>query len=99
MEYNYQGRTLPHLPVCLDFKDGKLYPNQRPGLGVELDYKQLTQIAEITEPVTARAQTYFRPGWFHHQLVDGVILNRQPGCNACKQRRTSGMKMPARPFC
>ena len=67
MEYNYQGRTLPYLPQCLDFKDGKLYPNERPGLGVELDYKQLTQIAEITEPVTARAQTYFRP--------DGSITN------------------------
>ena len=67
MEYNYQGRTLPYLPACLDFKDGKLYPNQRPGLGVELDYKQLTQIAEFTEPVTARAQTYFRP--------DGSITN------------------------
>ena len=67
MEYNYQGRTLTHLPVCLDFKNGKLYPNERPGLGVELDFKQLTQIAEITEPVTARAQTYFRP--------DGSITN------------------------
>ncbi|MDQ6706058.1 MAG: mandelate racemase/muconate lactonizing enzyme family protein, partial [Acidobacteriota bacterium] len=39
MEYNYQGRTLPHLPACLDFKNGKLYPNDRPGLGVELDMK------------------------------------------------------------
>ena len=67
MEYNFQGRTLPHLPVCLDFKNGKLYPNERPGLGVELDMKQLKQIAEITEPVTARAQTYFRP--------DGSITN------------------------
>jgi galactonate dehydratase len=67
MEYNYQGRTLPHLPVCLDFKDGKLYPNERPGLGVELDMQQLKQVAEITEPVTARAQTYFRP--------DGSITN------------------------
>src|SRR5271156_126259 len=67
MEYTFQGKTVPHLPVCLDFKEGKLYPNQRPGLGVELDYKQLTQIAEITEPVTARAQTYFRP--------DGSITN------------------------
>lgn len=67
MEYNYQGRTLPHLPACLDFKDGKLFANERPGLGVELDYKQLTKIAEITEPVTARAQTYFRP--------DGSITN------------------------
>lgn len=67
MEYNYQGRTLPHLPVCLDFKDGKLFANERPGIGVELDYKQLTQIAEFIEPVTARAQTYFRP--------DGSITN------------------------
>jgi L-alanine-DL-glutamate epimerase-like enolase superfamily enzyme len=67
MEYNYQGRTLPHLPVCLDFKNGKLYPNERPGVGVELDFKQLKQVAEITEPVTARAQTYFRP--------DGSITN------------------------
>ncbi len=67
MEYNYQGRTLDYLPKCLDFKDGKLYPNDRPGIGVELDNKLLTQIAEITEPVTARAQTYFRP--------DGSITN------------------------
>ncbi len=67
MEYNFQGRTLPHLPVCLDFKNGKLYPNTRPGLGVALDMKQLTLITEITQPVTARAQTYFRP--------DGSITN------------------------
>jgi galactonate dehydratase len=67
MEYNYQGSTLDYLPKCLDFKDGKLYPNDRPGLGVELDLKLLTQIAEITEPVSARAQTYFRP--------DGSITN------------------------
>ena len=67
LEYNYQGRTLSHLPVCLDFKNGKLYPNERPGLGVELDYKHLQQIAEFTEPNNARSQTYFRP--------DGSITN------------------------
>lgn len=67
MEYNYQGRSFSYLSACLDFRDGKLYPNDRPGLGVELDLKPLTQIAEITEPVTARAQTYFRP--------DGSITN------------------------
>ena len=67
MEYNFQGKTLPHLPVCLDFKDGKLYPNERPGLGVELDMKQLKLVTEITQPVTARAQTFFRP--------DGSITN------------------------
>ena len=67
MEYNFQGRTLAHLPVCLDFKDGKLYPNDRPGLGVEVDFKPLKQVMEVTQPVTARAQTYFRP--------DGSITN------------------------
>jgi galactonate dehydratase len=67
MEYNYGGKTIPHMPVGLDFKNGKLYPNDRPGLGVELDMKQLQMIAEINQPVTARAQTYFRP--------DGSITN------------------------
>jgi L-alanine-DL-glutamate epimerase-like enolase superfamily enzyme len=67
MEYNYQGRTFAYLPVCLDFKNGKVYPHERPGLGVEVDFKPLTQILEVTEPVTARAQTYFRP--------DGSITN------------------------
>jgi galactonate dehydratase len=66
MEYNYQGKTLPHLPVCLDFKDGKLYPNDRPGLGVELDMKQLKQIAEINQPGPDRI-VYYRP--------DGSITN------------------------
>ena len=67
MEYNYQGRALPHLPVCLDFKNGKLYPNDRPGLGVEVDFKQLTQIAEFTEPDFQRGQLYYRS--------DGSITN------------------------
>jgi galactonate dehydratase len=67
MEYNYGGRTIPHMPVGLDFKDGRLYPNERPGLGVELDMTKLKQVAEYTERVTARAQTYFRP--------DGSITN------------------------
>lgn len=67
MEFNYQGRSFPYLPVDFDFKSGKLYPNERPGLGVEVDFKPLTQIAEITQAVTDRAQTYFRR--------DGSITN------------------------
>jgi hypothetical protein len=49
------------MPVGLDFNEGKLNPNERPGLGVELDMSKLKQVAEYTERVTARAQTYFRP--------------------------------------
>ena len=67
MEYNYGGRTIPHMPVGLDFKEGKLYASDRPGLGVELDMKPLKQVTEITQYSTNRAQIYFRP--------DGSITN------------------------
>lgn len=67
MEYNFQGKSFDYLPECLDFKNGKLYPNQRPGLGVTLDLKPLKLVTEITQPVTARAQLYYRP--------DGSITN------------------------
>ena len=67
MEYNYQGRPLPHLPQCLNFKEGKLYPNDRPGLGVEVDFSQLEQIAEWTQPDIQTGQLYYRP--------DGSITN------------------------
>ena len=67
MEYNFQGKSFDYLPECLDFKNGKLYPNQRPGIGVELDTKPLKLITEITQPVTNRAQLYYRP--------DGSITN------------------------
>ena len=67
MEYNYGGRTVAHLPQGLDFRNGKLYPNERPGLGVEVDWSQLKMIAEFTQRITNRAQTYFRP--------DGSITN------------------------
>ena len=44
MEYNFQGGTFDHLPVCLDFRSGKLYPNERPGLVMELDPKPLRRL-------------------------------------------------------
>ena len=42
-------REEPHLPQHFDFRQGKLWPNHRPGLGVEFDSKRLQMIAEITE--------------------------------------------------
>jgi L-alanine-DL-glutamate epimerase-like enolase superfamily enzyme len=59
MEYNYAGRPIDYLPECLDFKNGKAYTNQRPGLGVTAEMKLLTQIAEVTEP--GRRNVYKRP--------------------------------------
>jgi galactonate dehydratase len=48
-----------YLPECHDFKNGKLYPNVRPGLGVTLDVTGVKQIAEITQAGPSRV--YVRP--------------------------------------
>ena len=42
------SRVWPYLPVAFDFKDGKMWPNDRPGLGVEVDVSRLTKIGEYT---------------------------------------------------
>ena len=50
MEMTGDGRhDYPHLPECYDFRNGKLWPNRRPGLGVTLDTKPLQLAAEITQ--------------------------------------------------
>ncbi|MBZ5565741.1 MAG: mandelate racemase/muconate lactonizing enzyme family protein [Acidobacteriia bacterium] len=41
--------NLDHLPEHYDFRNGKMWPNRRPGLGVTLDPKPLTLVTEITE--------------------------------------------------
>ena len=41
--------TRPYLPQCYDFRQGKVYVNERPGLGVEFDPKQATLITEVTQ--------------------------------------------------
>ena len=42
--------TRPYLPQCYDFRQGKVYVNERPGLGVEFDPKEATLITEVTKP-------------------------------------------------
>jgi galactonate dehydratase len=64
-EYNY-GVTKPgsgqisHLNEFLTFREGKIWPNSRPGLGVVLNMDRLKPIAEVTQPGPNRP-TYFRP--------------------------------------
>jgi len=63
------GATLPpkpYLPLSCDFRAGRLWPNTRPGLGVEFDAKGAQQIAEITERY-APIPTFHRP--------DGSLTN------------------------
>ena len=42
-------RELAYLPQGYDFKDGKLWPTDRPGLGVEIDTENLELELEVTE--------------------------------------------------
>jgi len=56
----------PHLPQSCDFHDGKLWPNARPGLGVEFDPRHAELIAEFTARF-APIPTFQRP--------DGSLTN------------------------
>jgi L-alanine-DL-glutamate epimerase-like enolase superfamily enzyme len=60
------SRTWPHLPEVYDFREGKLWPNDRPGLGVELDVDRLTLLAEF--------DTY-RAGMLLNHRPDGSYTN------------------------
>jgi galactonate dehydratase len=56
----------PHLPYIADFRAGKLYPTERPGLGVEFDPNGAELVSEITEQYRP-TPLYSRP--------DGSITN------------------------
>ena len=49
----------PYLQECHDFKNGRLWPNERSGLGVTVDFKALQMIGEVTQPGMSRI--YRRP--------------------------------------
>ena len=50
MEMTTAGRRpWPYLPQAYDFRNGKLWPTDRPGLGVELDTSKLQLIGDWTE--------------------------------------------------
>ena len=52
-------RPVPYMPEFLECRNGKVWPNDRPGLGVSVEEKLLTPIAEITEG--AAGVTHRRP--------------------------------------
>ena len=58
--------VMPYLPQSFEFKDGKVWPNQRPGLGVEFVPNGTQMIAEIVKP-SRPISNFFRP--------DGSLTN------------------------
>lgn len=53
-------REIPHLPECYDFRNGKLWPNRRPGLGVTFDPSRAQLVLEVAEK-RATTPSYRRP--------------------------------------
>src|SRR6185436_1633158 len=49
----------PYLSECHDFRAGKLWPNERPGLGVTVDFKAVQQVGEVT--AAGMSRIYHRP--------------------------------------
>ena len=48
MEYNQGERPVPYLADFLECRNGKVWPNDRPGLGVTVDERRLTFVEAIT---------------------------------------------------
>jgi galactonate dehydratase len=62
MEYNNGPNTPDYLGDFVDFRDGKLWPNDRPGLGVTIESNALTLIEEFTDGGPGPGgRTYLRP--------------------------------------
>jgi galactonate dehydratase len=59
-EYNYGTQPIPYLDEFLTFKEGKLYANGRPGLGVTVNFDRLRLVSTIDKPGSERP-TYYRP--------------------------------------
>jgi galactonate dehydratase len=55
---------LPHLPESYDFRNGKMWPNDRPGLGVVLDASKLDLQSEVTEYQEGVPQFHRQDGSF-----------------------------------
>ena len=51
---------LSHLPQSYDFREGKMWPNDRPGLGVEINTDHLRLLSEVDQ-YEPGVPEYFRP--------------------------------------
>ena len=56
-EYNYENRPIAYLDEFITFKQGKVYPNNRPGLGVTVKFDQLKLVTTFTQAVTRPTTT------------------------------------------
>lgn len=60
------SKVKPHLVRSCDIKNGRLYPNIRPGLGVEIDFSKLQLAGEMTKAAD---------DYHVYKLPDGSLTN------------------------
>lgn len=80
MEYNQDERPVPYLPEFLECRNGKVWPNDRPALGVTVDERQLVFVEAVTEGAPAATQrrldgslrTGRSAGRLQHPLTDAA---------------------------
>ena len=56
MEYNQGERPVPYLADFLECRNGKVRPNDRPGLGVTVDERRLTFVEARTVGAAGASQ-------------------------------------------
>jgi galactonate dehydratase len=56
MEYNQGERPVPYMPEFLECRNGKVWPNDRPGLGVSIDESQLSFVEAMTDAAPGPTQ-------------------------------------------
>ena len=49
-------RPVPYLPEFLECRSGKVWPSDRPGLGVTVDERQLAFVEAVTEGAPGASQ-------------------------------------------
>jgi hypothetical protein len=64
------------MPQSYDFKDGKMWPNDRPGLGVTLDTSKLHLAADYTEHY-ASDPAEPPPGRQLYELVTNILNHEE----------------------
>jgi galactonate dehydratase len=56
MEYNQGERPVPYLTEFLECRNGKVWPNDRPGLGLTVDERQLVSVETVTQGAAGATQ-------------------------------------------
>ena len=97
-EYNYGAQPIPYLNEFVTFKEGKLYPNDRPGLGVTVNMDRLRLVprspnrGRIGRPITGRTARRSRG----NKCRSPPPVNKEVSCQRTTMRPPNSTVCPLR---